>query len=125
MKKTLGFLLAVAVSAALFAEGGKPKQAEWVGQKGPRILLFNGGRPWQGDGIAKLLSGTGLRVRNFNSVYLDGFGGASIKAHVSDKKEPKAYDGFTPAFSHLMPMAHKLVVFHMTPEANYATIFTP
>ncbi|MCQ2380503.1 MAG: hypothetical protein MJ025_06255 [Victivallaceae bacterium] len=126
MKRIAFAVLLVLVSWQLMAAGGKRRQPDWIGdKKDPGVLLFNGGRPWQGDGIAKMLVGTGLRVRNFNSVYLDGFGGASIKAHMSDKVEPKAFDGFTPAFSKLDAKKIRLVMFHTIPDKSYAGIFTP
>ncbi len=125
MQKKFLTMLALSVAVALFADGGKPKQPEWKGKSGPRVLLFNGGRPWQGDGVSSTISGAGFRVRNYNSVYLDGFGGATIKAHVTDKKEPQAFDGFTPAFKTLASAPPKLLVFHYIPEKNYEKIFTP
>ncbi len=125
MQKKLVTLLLLAASFALFAAGGKPKMPQWQGKKGARVLLFNGGRPWQGDGVAATLEKSGLSVRNFNSVYLDGFGGATIKAHVTDKVEPKAYDGFTAAFKALAIAPPKLLVFHYIPSKNYEKIFTP
>jgi len=121
MKK---FFLCGAALAAIVSLAGPAKMAPEKGTRGSRVLLFNGGRPWQGDEVTNFLVAGGLRVVDFNSAYLDGFGGATIKAHPTDQVEPVAFDGFTPAFQKLKPYRDAVVVFHQIPAENYAKILT-
>ncbi|MCQ2380430.1 MAG: hypothetical protein MJ025_05885 [Victivallaceae bacterium] len=81
--------------------GGGKKAAPIKGKKGDKIVLLHGGRPWEGDSTADGLVGCGLKVVAVTSPYLDGFGCATIKPHITDKVEPKANDGITPAFENL------------------------
>ncbi len=90
---------------------------------GPDILLFHGGRPWVGNGSAAYFNHAGARCLVLNSVYLNGFGGASIKTFPSDKVEPVPLDGITPAFRELAN--YRLVVINGIPEKFQRKIFTP
>ncbi|MCQ2353407.1 MAG: hypothetical protein MJ033_08045 [Victivallaceae bacterium] len=110
LKKTL-MMLAFLCIFAVSLSAGKSAMPKWKGDRGTKVLLYNGGRPWQGDGIAKILVDQKCRVRSVNSKYLDGFGGASIKDHAHDKVEPTPLDGITPTMKNLAP--YKLVIFHL------------
>lgn len=104
----------MALLLPLFA--GEEKMPGWSGDElGPTILIYNGGRPWQGNGFAGIFNGgQKCRVRCVNSKYLDGFGGSTIKDHVNDKVEPVPFDGITPTMKNLAE--YKLVIFHLVPE---------
>ncbi len=121
--KKLMLLCAALTAVALMA--GPQKMAPEKGSRGARVLLFNGGRPWQGDEVTNFLVSGTLRVVDFNGAYLDGLAGATIKAHPTDRVEPVAFDGFTPAFQKLKPYRDAVIVFHQIPTQNYAKIFTP
>ncbi|MCQ2378641.1 MAG: hypothetical protein MJ016_05450 [Victivallaceae bacterium] len=112
LRKFLVLTLLCAFAVSLPA--GKSQLPKWKGSSGTRILLFNGGRPWQGDNLAGIFVQQKCRVRSINSKYLDGFGGATIKDHVNDKVEPTPLDGITPAMKDLSP--YQLVVFHLIPQ---------
>ena len=91
--------------------------------KGPHVLLLSGGRPWTGNDAAALLRHGGCRVTLLDSVYLDGFGGASTKVFLSDLKEPPKLDGITPAFDNLK--AYRLVIFNAIPAPLLEKMLTP
>ncbi|MCQ2378144.1 MAG: hypothetical protein MJ016_02905 [Victivallaceae bacterium] len=119
-------VFAVLLGAGVVLSGANaPKMAELKGDRGVKIYLFNGGRPWQGEEVTNFLVKAGLRVFSFDGRYLDGLGGATIKAHPTDRVEPQGSDGFTAAFKRMKPYNPYLVVFHLIPEENYAKIFTP
>ena len=128
MKKLLNCLLLGVFAATLCAAGGaapKFKMPQWVGTKGPKILLFNGGRPWQAEGITKLLSGYGFRVRTISGQNLNGLSGASFENFISDKPTKKPIDGITPTLDKLSPKLYQLVVFHQIPVNNMTKVLTP
>ncbi len=121
MKK---LLTALALGAMLVAAAdNKIKKPETVGAKGDRIVVFNGGRPWQGQSISGMIAKAGFRAVNVDSRYLDGFGGASLKQNMSDKREPKPWDGITPTLNGLF--GKKLVMFHDIKDVNMEKILTP
>ncbi|MCQ2379748.1 MAG: hypothetical protein MJ025_02345 [Victivallaceae bacterium] len=122
MKTHVAVLLCL-VSALCLAAGPK-KLAPLMGKGNQKIFLFHGGRPWQGDETCKFLVAAGMCVYDNNSAYLDALGGATIKAHPTDRVEPVAFDGLTPAFNKLDPKKHAAAVFHLIPGANYRKIFT-
>ena len=120
----LGCLL-LAIPALVAAENApKFKMPQWVGKGKNSVLLFNGGRPWQADGITKLLSGYGFKVRTISGQNLNGLSGASFENFISDKPTKKPIDGITPMFSKLTPSIYKLVIFHQIPAGNMAKILT-
>ncbi len=128
MKKLLNCLLLGVFAVTLCAAGGaapKFKMPQWVGTKGPKILLFNGGRPWQADGITKLLTIYGFRVRTISGQNLNGLSGASFENFISDKPTKKPIDGITPTFNQLQPKLYQLVMFHQIPANNMAKVLTP
>ncbi|MBR2509044.1 MAG: hypothetical protein IKB71_04790 [Lentisphaeria bacterium] len=92
------------------------------GNGSKNVLLFNGGRPWQGQDALNNFVNAGLRVRGLDSKYLAGQGGASIKLNVNDKVEPVPFDGITPAFKSLNK--YHIAVFHLIPEKNMRNILT-
>ncbi|MCQ2378461.1 MAG: putative glycoside hydrolase family 15 protein, partial [Victivallaceae bacterium] len=103
--------------------GGGVKKAPMVGKKGPKIQIFNGGRAWVGGILPGAFSSAGAQVMQINAPYLDGLSGASIKTHLGDKVEPKAFDGITPALD--KAAAYKLLIFnHLLPESQ-KLLFTP
>ncbi|MCQ2377678.1 MAG: hypothetical protein MJ016_00505 [Victivallaceae bacterium] len=103
--------------------GGGVKMAPVVGTKGPKIQVFNGGRAWLGSILPAALATSGARVLQVNAPYLDGLSGSSIKAHLGDKVEPKAFDGITPALD--KAAAYKILIFnHLHPESQ-KLLFTP
>jgi hypothetical protein len=89
---------------------------------GPQIMLFCGGRPWLGNGVGAMLNKCGASTMVINSVYLDGQGGASIKAFPTDKKELVPLDGISPAFAELKD--YKVLVVNAIPRQNQQNIFT-
>ena len=129
MKKSLILALLLGV-AGLFADGlpayvadqhpqggGGEKMAPLNGKTGPKIQVFNGGRPWVGNMLPGSLVSAGARVLNVNAPYLDGYAGATIKTHIGDKVEPKAFDGITPALK--KANTYKLLIFnHILPECQ-------
>ncbi len=121
LKKILVLALLCAVAVALPA--GKSSLPKWKGNNGSKVLLFNGGRPWQGDDLANVFVKQKCRVRSINSKYLDGFGGASIKDHANDKVEPTPMDGITPAMKDLS--IYKLVIFHLFKQDLLDQMLTP
>ncbi len=126
MHTRLGWLAAFILTSAILVAADTPlkqKSPKVVGKSGPLVLLFAGGRPWQGHQVRDLLVASGARVRGLVGEYLAGYSGASIKRHMGDKVEPTPFDGITPAFKILK--SHKLVIFnHITPE-NLRAILTP
>ncbi|MCQ2378032.1 MAG: hypothetical protein MJ016_02330 [Victivallaceae bacterium] len=122
MKK---LLLVMLLTCALVTSvsAGKKKRPETVGEKGPKIVVFNAGRPWMGQSISNLLATSGCRAVCVDSRYLDGFGGASIKVNMTDVREPEPWDGITPALSQLS--TKKLVVFHDFKDENLTKMLTP
>ena len=117
----LTLLLCVGIAAA--PQGMKKKQPGWQGKGKNRVLILNGGRPWQGEDAFRPFVNSGLRVRGLTSWYLAGEGGATIKTNVGDKVEPTPHDGITPTFK--MLKNYHLVVFHQIPERNMINILTP
>ncbi|MBR4666497.1 MAG: hypothetical protein IKO93_21700, partial [Lentisphaeria bacterium] len=99
-----------------------PKRAA---PSGPSVLLFNGGRPWQANGMTGLLSGYGLRTVTVSGQRLNGLSGASFENFITDKPTKKPIDGITPAFAQLSPETSRLVVFHMIPVQNMDKVLTP
>lgn len=93
--------------------------------KGVKILLFNGGRPWQADSMTKLLSDCGFAVNTVSGQRLNGLSGASFENFITDKPTRKPIDGITPAFAELSPEVCKLVVFHMIPAENMSRVLRP
>ena len=91
--------------------------------KGENVLLFHGGRPWVAGETSGFLVKSGCRVTALSSVYLNGFGGASIKAFLTDLVEPEAKDGITPAMARLKD--YKLVMIASLPTEMQQKIFTP
>ena len=89
---------------------------------GPRIMLFCGGRPWVGNEFAGSLNKCGASTMLINSVYLDGQGGAPIKAFPTDKIELVPLDGITPAFAELDK--YKVFIVNAIPRQNQQNIFT-
>ncbi len=129
MKKSLVFALLLGIAGVFAADmpsyvaaqhpqgGGGAKMAPLAGQSGPKIMVFNGGRPWVGEGIPGSLVKAGARALKINAPYLDGYAGASIKTHLTDKVEPKAFDGITPALK--KASEYKLIIFnHILPECQ-------
>ncbi len=118
------FLLFIGLFAlqAQFPGGGGEKLPDTLGKDGPLIALFHGGRPWQGEGMASTIKTSGCQVVPLTSVYLDGHGGATIKAHMGDKEEPKAFDGITPVFRHSARYA--AFFFHYISTTEMSKIFT-
>ena len=90
---------------------------------GENVLLFHGARPWVGKNTATFLSESGCRVTLLDSKYLDGLGGASIKAFLTDLVEPKPLDGITPAMERLSN--YKLVVITAILPELQKKFFTP
>jgi hypothetical protein len=90
---------------------------------GPSVLVLAGGRPWVGNGFASMLSKSGCSVTGLSSVWLDGFGGASIKSFLTDLEEPTPKDGITPAFADLS--RYKLVVITGMPQQKLELLYTP
>ena len=91
--------------------------------KGENVLLFHGSRPWVAGNTAAFLSESGCRVTTLDSKYLDGLGGASIKAFLSDLVEPEPMDGITPAMERLSD--YKLVIVTAIPPELQKKFFTP
>lgn len=91
--------------------------------KGENVLLFHGSRPWVAGNTTAFLSESGCRVTTLDSKYLDGLGGASIKAFLTDLVEPEPMDGITPAMERLGD--YKLVVVTAIPPAMQKKFFTP
>ena len=128
MKKLLNCLLLGVFAVTLCAAGGaapKFKKPQWVGTKGPKVLLFNGGRPWQAKKIATLLSQSGLRVLTISGQNLNGLAGATFENFVTDKRTKPPIDGITPMLDQLHPKFFQLVVFHQIPAKNMPKILTP
>ncbi len=125
MKKTLLAAFFAAVCTWLFAAEvpHKVKMPPRVGDKGPLILFFCGGRPWQAAENAKLFTQSGARVILADGRYLDGLGGAPIRVHMASKVEPDPWDGITPVFKKLW--SYKLVVFNSISSENLQKLFTP
>ena len=125
MKKQLCLLVLCMFSAVFAADEVvmKSKLPDYAGESGPKILLFSGGRPWQGNDVRNILVRSGAKVRGIVGTYLAGLSGASIKQHMSDKVEPTPFDGITPAFKQLNNF--KLVMFNFIPEENLLKLFTP
>lgn len=98
------------------------KLPPFKGNSYDRVLIFNGGRPWQGQDMINSFINANLRVRGLDSTYLAGQGGASIKLNIGDKVEPLPFDGITPAFRSLKN--YRLVFFHLIPEKNMRNILT-
>ena len=92
-------------------------------KKNPPVIVFHGGRPWTANTLVFALAQAGAYVTRVDSVNLNGLGGASIKAFLEDKVEPKANDGITPAFQNLAK--YKVAIFTSIPTENMAKIFTP
>jgi len=89
---------------------------------GPRIMLFCGGRPWVGNGVAAGLNKCGASTMVINSVYLNGQGGAPIKAFPTDKIKLVPLDGISPAFAELDE--YKVFIVNAIPRQNQQNIFT-
>ena len=123
MKKLLTALLLGSALVAVAAN--KIKKPETLGNKGVRIVVFNGGRPWQGQSISGMISKAGFRAVNVDSRYLDGFGGASLKQNMTDRREPKPWDGVTPLLCEKGLFGKKLVMFHDIKDVNMEKILTP
>ena len=114
----------VAAALALSAWCGEAKYPKELGPaNGPRILQINGARPWTAHDFRAPLIKAGARVTCLSGEYLDGFSDASIKPHMSDKIEPAAFDGLTPAFEKLAD--YDLVLVHCLPVKNQDALFTP
>ena len=92
--------------------------------KDVKILLFNGGRPWQAESMTRLLASYGFQVAAVSGQRLNGLSGASFEDFLSDKPTRKPVDGITPAFAKLSPETCNLVVFHMIPAANMSKVLT-
>lgn len=130
MMKKWYLYLALIPALILSMGANKQKMPPKVGEKGPWMILFNGGRPWQGEGKAKTLSSAGCRVISLDSRYLDGFGGATLKVNIGDTVEPKPFDGISKVLD-LKKLTlgntvnRKLILFHNLSEKNLASILTP
>ncbi|MCQ2379374.1 MAG: hypothetical protein MJ025_00395 [Victivallaceae bacterium] len=120
-------LLAIDVSAAPGIGGLKKKMPKFGnGKVRDKVMVFNGDRPWAARDMAWPLSNNGIQVAIFSGEYLAGFSGASIKQHMSDAKEPKPYDGFTPAFATMAkkgPGVADLVLFNNIKSDGLASVF--
>ena len=124
IKKWCLYLVLIPV-VVLSMGANKQKNPPKVGEKGPRIILFNGGRPWQGEGKAKMFSSAGCKVTSLDSRYLDGFGGATLKVNVGDTVEPDPFDGITKTLDLKKLISCKLIIFHNISEKNLSAILTP
>lgn len=87
------------------------------------ILLLHGGRPWMASDTTGILKRAGAQVETLDSTLLDGLGGASIKDFLTDKNEPVAKDGITPAFERLSQ--YSLVAILAIPRDNLQKLLTP
>lgn len=121
MKRLMTLMAAALALSAWCGEAKYPKEEGPA--NGPRILQLNGGRPWTAHDFRSPLMTAGARVTCLSSVYLDGFGGASIKPHMSDKIEPVPFDGLTEAFRRLSE--YDLVLVHNIPKDLQDKMFTP
>ncbi len=120
MKKYAWILLMCAAMFSLAA--GPQKKAPVVGKKGPYVVLFNGSRPRMGNIVSEMFEKVGCRVVNVNGTYLDGFCGTTIKINMTDKVEPVAFDGITPALNQLANK--KLVIFNDIPAPMMEKMLT-
>ena len=123
MKNVFCFVLLFFVSfSAVHAARFEEQLPKLQGNSPYRVLLLNGGRPWQGQDAIRNFKNAGTRVCGLESKYLAGEGGASIKLNIRDKVEPVPFDGITPAFRKLKNF--NIVVFHLIPEKNMRNILT-
>lgn len=115
-------VIGIPVLQAQFPGGAGEKLPATLGKSGPLVAVFHGGRPWQGNDMASTIRNCGCQVVPLTSVYLDGHGGATIKAHMGDKEEPKAFDGITPVFRD--PTKYAAFFFHLISSSELNKIFT-
>ncbi|MCQ2379993.1 MAG: hypothetical protein MJ025_03610, partial [Victivallaceae bacterium] len=115
-----------APAAAPQAKKLKKRQPKAIGPGKVPVFAYNGGRPWVGHDCMAPIASAGGKLFLFDSVYLAGLGGASIKQHMGDKTEPPARDGFTQSFQKMSeqgPAAARVAVFNYIPIKNMEKIF--
>lgn len=117
------YFIFVFLCFSCFANGSLEQQLPKAKGSGPDILLLNGGRPWTGSETAAIFQQSGFRVTTLDSSYLAGLGGAPIRFFLTDKFEPKPFDGITPAFQKLG--SYKLVVINAMSAENQRKLLTP
>jgi hypothetical protein len=91
--------------------------------KSKKILVFHGGRPWTGRNNTKPLQYAGADYKLVGSKYLAGLGGAPIRKKLSEKYEPPAKDGITPAFKQLSD--YKVIIVAAILQKAQDKFFTP